>query len=60
MRQVPEVDPPLCPHCAKTMRVVAAIDRSAVIRQVRSAEFATKPRRPAEGVSNILSRWCEP
>jgi predicted alpha/beta hydrolase len=34
IRQVYEVDPLLCPRCGVTMRVVAVIERPAVIRQI--------------------------
>ena len=46
IRQVYEVDPLLCPQCGWTMKVIAVIERPAIIRQIRSAEFATKPRSP--------------
>jgi hypothetical protein len=34
IRQVYEVDPLLCPRCGATMRVIAVIERPAVIRQI--------------------------
>ena len=34
IRQVYEVDPLLCPRCGGTMKVIAVIDRPAVIRQI--------------------------
>jgi hypothetical protein len=34
IRQVYEVDPLLCPGCGKTMRVIAVIERPAVIRRI--------------------------
>ena len=46
IRQVYEVEPLLCPQCGGTMKVIAVIERPAVIRQIRSAELATKPRPP--------------
>jgi hypothetical protein len=55
IRQVYEVDPLLCSRCGGTMKVIAVIEpacadtadrRPAVIRQIRSAELATKPRSP--------------
>jgi hypothetical protein len=39
-------DPLLCPRCGGTMRVIAVIERQTVVRQIRSAELATKPRAP--------------
>jgi len=46
IRMVYEVEPLLCPQCGGTMKVIAVIERPAVIRQIRSAELATKPRPP--------------
>jgi hypothetical protein len=46
IRGVYELDPLLCPRCGGTMRVIAVIEQPAVIRQIRSAELATKPRSP--------------
>jgi hypothetical protein len=34
IRQVYEVDPLLCPHCGGTMKVIAVIERPAIIRQI--------------------------
>ena len=34
IRQVCEVDPPVCPRCGGTMRVMAVIEQPDVIRQI--------------------------
>src|ERR1035437_239639 len=34
LRQIYEVDPLVCPHCAGAMRIVACITQSAVIDQI--------------------------
>ena len=34
IRQVYEVDPLVCPHCGGTMKIIAVIERLAVIRQI--------------------------
>jgi hypothetical protein len=55
IRQVYEVDPLPCSQCGGRMKVIAVIEpacgdtadrRLAIIRQIRSAELATKPRPP--------------
>jgi hypothetical protein len=43
IQQVYEVDPLVCVRCGGTMKIIAVIERPAVIRQIRSAELATKP-----------------
>jgi len=54
-------DPLLCPHCGGSMKVIALIERSAVVRQIRSAQLATKPRAPgAPHRSAQLSRAARP
>jgi len=35
-----------CPRCGGTMKSLAVIERPAIVRQIRSAELATKPRPP--------------
>jgi hypothetical protein len=46
IRQVYEVDPLLCSQCGGRRKVTAVIECPAVVRQIRSAELATKPRAP--------------
>jgi len=70
IRQVYEVDPLLCPRCGGTMKVIAVIEpacadtadrRPAVVRQIRSAELATKPRSPGPFYRSAqLSRATRP
>ncbi len=43
IRKVYEVDPLICSRCGGTMKVIAVIERPALVRQIRSAELATKP-----------------
>ncbi len=46
IRKVYEVDPLLCARCGGTMKIIAVIERPTIVRQIRSAELATKPRPP--------------
>lgn len=34
IRQAYEVDPLVCPHCGGTMKIIAVIERPAVVRQI--------------------------
>ena len=65
IRQVYEVDPLLCPHCGGTMKVIAVIDRPAVIRQIlehlglsTAAPSLRAPPDPPDGLAaDQLREW---
>jgi hypothetical protein len=65
IRQVYEVDPLLCPHCGGAMKVIALIDRPAVIRQIlehlglsTAAPSLRAPPDPPDGLAaDQLREW---
>lgn len=69
IRQVYEVDPLFCPRCGKTMRVIAVIERPAVIRRILDhlglsyvpPSLRAPPDPPGGQVADRPREWsCEP
>jgi len=66
IRQVYEVDPLLCPRCGGTMKVIAVIERRAVIRQIlahlglptAAPSFRAPPDPPDGGAAEQPREWA--
>jgi hypothetical protein len=66
IRQVYEVDPLLCPRCGGTMKMIAVIERPAVIRQILDhlgvaatpASLRAPPDPPDGGVAERPREWA--
>jgi hypothetical protein len=65
LRQVYEVDPILCPRCSGTMKVIAVIERQAVVRQIlahlglptTAPGLRAPPDQPASRVADPPREW---